>query len=199
MKSCSEVIKPARLLRVGDCFFCDPDLSEVVAVVGLGNPGSRFEGTRHNVGFKVLDSLSQSLGFIFYSKGNLEYSRYLASNGRKLLFVKPHTFMNSSGIAMSFLTKQGISPHQILVVHDELERKLGALAVRFGGGARGHNGLRSIINVIGKEFWRLQFGIGRPEQKSEVPGYVLATFAPSEQKVLNDAINEVVRFFSCSC
>lgn len=95
---------------------------------------------------------------------------------RPVLLVKPQTFMNSSGAAVAALKKDGIGPEHLLVVHDELELPFGTLKIRAEGSARGHNGLRSIIEALGPNFARLRFGVGRPEHKDEVPDYVLKPF-----------------------
>jgi PTH1 family peptidyl-tRNA hydrolase len=91
--------------------------------------------------------------------------------------------MNNSGQVIPYLTKQGIKPENILVVHDELELPFGEIKIRAGGSAKGHNGLKSIIQAIGPEFHRLRFGIGRPENREEVPDYVLEPFAKDKSEV----------------
>ena len=91
-----------------------------------------------------------------------------------------------------FLAKKGVAADQILVVHDELEKKFGHLMIRHGGSARGHNGLRSIMGMIGADFWRFRFGIGRPEDKSEVSNYVLSNFDTEEEKEIDLLIVQAV-------
>lgn len=162
--------------------------SHILAVIGLGNPGQRFEYTRHNIGFRVVDALVQEFQQHWQSKDNLEYAE-ITSDGKKIILVKPQTFMNSSGQAFNFLTKKGIKPDQMLIVHDELELPFCNLKFKFGGSHKGHNGLRSIISTIGPDFWRLRFGIGRPDQREDVPDYVLQKFAEQPAKV-EDKINQ---------
>jgi len=111
---------------------------------------------------------------------------------RSLHVIKPQTFMNSSGRVLPFLLKKGIKGENILVVHDELEKPFGKLVIRFGGSPRGHNGLRSIQGMIGKDFWRLRFGIGRPEEKSQVGNYVLSPFLPEEENEIDVLIEETI-------
>jgi len=145
------------------------------AIVGLGNPGQQFLKTRHNAGFLVVNALAESLGAHWQEKHN--YERALAEyNGNKLLLIKPQTFMNNSGQIVPELAKQGISIDQIIVIHDELELPFGKIAFKTGGSAKGHNGLKSIIAYAGDAFARLRIGIGRPEDKSTVPAYVLQKF-----------------------
>lgn len=96
---------------------------------------------------------------------------------QNILLLKPQTFMNSSGLVISYLTKKGIKPEHILVVHDELEIAFGRVTMRQGGSARGHNGLRSIIEACGPDFWRLRMGIGRPLDDTSVADFVLQKFS----------------------
>ena len=156
--------------------------SEIRAIIGLGNPGSRFERNRHNVGFRILDALVDEYNVMWQSKPDMELAE-IRFDDKKIFLVKPQTFMNTSGKVIPFLLKQGVKPENILVVHDELEKPFGKLSIKQGGSARGHNGLRSIIEVCGPEFWRLRFGVGRPERKEMVGDYVLQNFSESESEV----------------
>ncbi len=148
----------------------------ILAIIGLGNPGPKYSLNRHNIGFLVVDALAMRHGGEWQKKELMEVAT-IRINDQKVLLVKPQTFMNSSGKVLPFLNKQGIKAENILVVHDELEYPFGKLKIRFGGSARGHNGLRSIIDFCGKEFARLRFGIGRPEEKKDVGNYVLQNFS----------------------
>jgi len=148
----------------------------ILAVIGLGNPGVKYHGTRHNIGFRVVDALAQRYGGKWQEKELFDLAT-IQIGDKKLLLVKPQTFMNQSGKVMPFLNKKGIKAENVLVVHDELEYPFGKIKIRFGGSARGHNGLRSIIEHVGKEFARLRFGIGRPEDRKMVGNYVLQNFA----------------------
>ena len=149
---------------------------EIKAIIGLGNPGEKYYYTHHNIGFRVLDQLAQNHGTTWQEKKVIEIST-IVKNNKNILLIKPQTFMNNSGAIIPALTKQGIKPENILVVHDELEKPFGALSIKFDGSHRGHNGLRSIITACGPHFYRLRFGIGRPEQKEDVPDYVLKKFS----------------------
>jgi PTH1 family peptidyl-tRNA hydrolase len=115
---------------------------------------------------------------------------------RAIHIVKPTTFMNLSGKAIPFLLKKGIKPEEILVIHDELEKPFGKCNIRWDGSARGHNGLRSIDSIIGKDYWRLRFGIGRPEDKSEVGDYVLSPFTTDQEDLLGGLIEDVIALIS---
>jgi len=147
----------------------------IKAIIGLGNPGHQYYKTRHSIGFRIIDALANRYGGEWRVKDSMEIAEIMIHD-KKVLLIKPQTFMNASGKVIPYLLKQGIKPENILVIHDELELPLGKLKLRFGGSARGHNGLRSIIDVIGKEFARLSFGIDRPERKEDVASYVLQNF-----------------------
>ncbi len=157
---------------------------KIRAIIGLGNPGDKYLYTRHNIGFRVLDSLAENLNLNFSSKDEMELAKFNSDSGQVYL-IKPQTFMNSSGRVIPFLIKQGIKPEEILVVHDELELPFGKLALKDSGSAKGHNGLKSIISVIGDKFWRLRFGISRPEDRNLVPDYVLQKFREPESEIQN--------------
>lgn len=153
----------------------------IKVIIGLGNPGPKFSWHRHNIGFLVLDTLVSRAGGTWQHKDLFDVAE-IHLNYKKVLCIKPQTFMNASGKVVPFLQKQGITPEQILVVHDELEKPFGNLSIKFAGSAKGHNGLRSIIGVCGDQFYRLRFGIGRPERKEDVGDWVLTNFnEPKEE------------------
>ncbi len=155
-------------------------------IVGLGNPGQLYSFTRHNVGFIALDILAQRLNFTWL-KGRGVPSKIFAdmSEGSwgsvKVLLLKPQTFMNHSGktIAALYDLHEKLKEKPLIVFHDEVDLPFGKVAAKFGGGVAGHNGLRSIFNVLGHgDFYRLRFGVGKPETGSEtdLSDYVLAPF-----------------------
>jgi PTH1 family peptidyl-tRNA hydrolase len=161
------------------------------AIIGLGNPGRAYVRNRHNIGFRVLDALAAAYGGIWQVRGNMEYAEI--SMGECALFlVKPQTFMNDSGAVIPALVKKGIKADDILVVHDELEKPFGYIGIKKGGSAKGHNGLRSIMQHIGADFARLKFGIGRPEHKEDVGTYVLSNFSSTEEHELEAFIAQAV-------
>jgi PTH1 family peptidyl-tRNA hydrolase len=167
-------------------------------VFGLGNPGPEYEGTRHNVGFRVLDRLATHEGLLFASARRLEgYSgprdfRWARSFDPSALFVKPETWMNRSGDVVLPLARQaGVEPDRILVVYDDLDLAFGALRIRPGGGAGGHNGVRSIIDRLGTDrFPRLRVGIGRA--RTDAARHVLSRFAPEEEEEIDVSAAEAV-------
>lgn len=172
-------------------------IEPILAIVGLGNPGQKYRENRHNIGFRVVDALADRYGASWQKKDVMELAA-VEINGNKILLIKPQTFMNLSGKVIPFLTKQGIKQENILVVHDELEYPFGKITVRVGGSARGHNGLRSIIDYCGKNFVRLRFGIGRPEEKSMVGTYVLQNFSEDSAKVdqlIDQAVDMIEKIF----
>lgn len=148
----------------------------IKAIIGLGNPGRPYYFNRHSIGFRIVDALAQRHAGSWRARDDMEVAEIIL-NGNKVFLIKPQAFMNNSGRVIPWLTKQGIKAENVIVVHDELELPFGKLALKKGGSARGHNGLRSIITSIGEDFYRLRFGIGRPEQKEQVAAYVLQDFS----------------------
>ena len=144
-------------------------------IVGLGNPGAEYAHTRHNVGFCVIDALAESAGARYWKSeaGCMVAEVRLA--GRNVLLAKPQDFMNTSGGPVSKLMKsRGISPSELLVVHDEVDLEPGDMRLRMGGGLNAHNGLRSIKAKLGTDaFGRARVGIGRPPGRMDVATYVL--------------------------
>lgn len=169
----------------------------VLLIAGLGNPGPKYISTRHNAGFIVLDALLEEFNVSFTDKvsGKSEYQIAETRNGMdRVLLVKPMTFMNRSGDAIWPLMRfHKIIPENLIVVHDDLDIEPGRLKFVSGGGAGGHNGIKSIISSIGtKEFHRLKIGIGRPEGQIPVDRYVLSNFKNDEKTGLENAIKNGV-------
>jgi peptidyl-tRNA hydrolase, PTH1 family len=150
-------------------------------IVGLGNPGPRYARHRHNIGFMAVDAIARRHGFPpFRAKFKADFAEGMVG-GEKLLVLKPQTFMNASGEAVAAAAGfYRIAPAEICVIHDELDLAPGKLRVKRGGGAAGHNGLRSIDALFGNDYWRLRLGIGHPGAKELVHGYVLQNFPPDE-------------------
>jgi PTH1 family peptidyl-tRNA hydrolase len=151
------------------------------AIVGLGNPGSRYRGTRHNVGFAVADELARRAALEFESApAEALLARWRRTDG-VVLVVKPMTFMNASGQAVGEVLRYfKIDPVDLLVVVDEVQLPLGRLRARARGSAGGHNGLKSIIEHLGPEFPRLRLGIGRGDARRDLADHVLARFESDE-------------------
>ena len=163
---------------------------DIKAIIGLGNPEEKRKSNRHNIGFRVVDQLAQLYNGSWKPKDNMEIAD-IQMGDKRVLLIKPQTYMNESGRVFPLLNKQGIKAENILVVHDELEKPFGHASIKISGSARGHNGLRSLIEFCGKDFARLRFGIGRPENKEEVGNYVLQNFDEGAQRV-NEQIDQSV-------
>lgn len=160
-------------------------------IIGLGNPGTKYRNTRHNVGFMVLDQLVKHLKLKFKTSKTIP-ADYVWTDDTEL--IKPQTFMNRSGYAVSrVINKHGLSPKDILVVSDDLDLEIGKLRQRSSGSSGGHNGIQSIIDRIGtNEFSRLKIGIGRPPIGTDPSDYVLRSFRPDELVLLKPAIEKAV-------
>jgi len=158
-------------------------------IVGLGNPGAEYEQTRHNQGFRVADILAQRLGANYWKTEHKALTTRVkpqaATGDAALMLAKPQTFMNNSGRAVGVLVQAtGVDPTQrLIVIHDELDIPEGEIRIKRGGGHAGHNGLRSIIEVLGtKDFIRVRVGIGRPPGRMDSADYVLAALCPAQQE-----------------
>ena len=168
-------------------------------VVGLGNPGSKYAGTRHNVGFMALERLAAREGSGFRNQPKLHGLLAEVGQGeRRLRLLMPQTYMNDSGRSIrAALDWFSLGPEQLLVVVDDMDLPLGRLRLRQSGSAGGHNGLRSTISHLGtQEFPRLRIGIGAPaenpaERKARTVGHVLGKFSPAEQPTLDAVLAEV--------
>ncbi len=157
--------------------------------VGLGNPGSQYENTRHNIGFRVIDKLVDDFSTRDISKTSFQGKLNRASNS---LFLKPTTFVNLSGKSVQSVKNFfKIDLEDVIVIHDDIDLPFGAVRFKKGGGHGGHNGLKSIDNHITKEYLRVRVGVGKPEHKSQVVDYVLHDFNDDETKVLDKLIIHV--------
>ncbi len=168
------------------------------AIFGLGNPGARFRGTRHNVGFDVLDELARRANAAFESApADALIARVRTSD--PVLLVKPVTFMNQSGQAVGELVRYfKVDLADVLVVVDEAQLPLGKLRARARGSAGGHNGLKSVIAHLGESFSRLRLGVGRGEQRRDLADHVLAKFdkdeAPEVERMITRAADAAETF-----
>jgi len=169
-------------------------------VVGLANPGEKYAGTRHNVGFMALEQLAKRQSSSFKQQSKLHgLLAEVGQGAERLRLLMPQTYMNESGRSIrAALDWFGFEPAQMLILVDDMDLPLGRLRLRLSGGAGGHNGLRSTIaHLGGQEFPRLRIGIGAPalnpvERKQRTVGHVLGRFAAAEQPVLDDVIDEVL-------
>ena len=150
-------------------------------LVGLGNPGSRYGGNRHNIGFMAIDAVARRhgvAGFRSRFKGELADAPI---GGERRLLLKPQTFMNDSGESVAETARFfKIAPAEIVVIHDEIDLRPGKLRVKRGGGNAGHNGLRSIDARLGPDYWRVRIGVGHPGIRELVQPYLLHDFAAEE-------------------
>jgi PTH1 family peptidyl-tRNA hydrolase len=174
-------------------------MADTWLIVGLGNPGPRYELTRHNVGQLVLDELATRRGETFRAhKANARVvETWLRPGGAKLILAKPNTFMNVSGGPVAGLAKfYGVDPARVVIVHDELDIPFDAIKLKAGGGHGGHNGVRDVAKALDStEFARVRVGIGRPAGRQDPADWVLEPFGAAERKnlpiLLTDAADAV--------
>ena len=158
-------------------------------VVGLGNPGPQYDGTRHNIGFEVVDCLA--LRHRFDAPRNFKNAIVCKGriSGQDVLLVKPQTYMNRSGDPVGVIARYyKTEPGEVIVVHDELDFLPGDVRLKPNGGAGGHNGLRSLIDHMGKEFPRIRMGVGKPANAAQGADYVLSRFDKASRVAMDEAI-----------
>lgn len=164
-------------------------MADTWLIVGLGNPGSEYEKTRHNIGQMAVDELARTVGGNFRKHGRARaqvLEGRLGMGGPKVVLAKPLTYMNVSGGPVSALAQfYGIDPDHIIAVHDELDIPFNTIKLKIGGGEGGHNGLRDMTKALGtKDYYRVRAGIGRPPGRMQVSDFVLKPFSSSEAKEL---------------
>ena len=161
--------------------------------VGLGNPTPDSENNRHNVGFKIIDSINKKFSL---SKQKPKFKGLLTTGNienEKIYAIKPLTFMNNSGICIRELIEYfKIDAQDVIVFHDDLDLEFGKIKAKFGGSNAGHNGIASIDKFIGKDYSRVRIGIGRPESKEEVSDHVLKNFNDEEKENMNNNIKKII-------
>ena len=168
-------------------------------VVGLGNPGSKYDGTRHNIGLRVVDSFALQLGVAV----DQHHCDALVGQGRidetPVVLAKPQIFMNRSGVAVAaLLQRYGATPAELVVIYDDLDLPLGRIRIRTNGSAGGHRGVNSIIEHLGAMgFDRMRIGIGRPPEGATVIDHVLAPFAATEVGELSKVIERATEALGC--
>lgn len=166
--------------------------SRIRLIVGLGNPGSEYDDTRHNAGFWLADLLAQRHGGSFRSERKfLAEIAAVRIDDAEVRLLKPQTFMNRSGTAVQAASAYlKVPAEQILVAHDDLDLPPGDARLKLGGGHGGHNGLRSLIAHLGPGFWRLRLGIGHPGNRAEVIDYVLKRPSREDDALIRQAVSE---------
>ena len=161
----------------------------MIAVCGIGNPGAQYEGTRHNVGFMVVDKLAEELDMQWESKSSLKAD--IAKDNEYILF-KPQTFVNLSGEAAGEVTNfYKVESENLWVVADDADLPLGKINIKFAGSDAGHNGIKSIDGLLGANYWRVRIGIGKDE-KGSLADHVLSRFTPEQQVDLTSVIDQTV-------
>lgn len=158
-------------------------------IVGLGNPGFQYKKTRHNIGFMVIDELSNKLSTKVKQKKFNSLIGQCTFRNEKLVLVKPQTYMNESGIAVRpLLDYYKLPAEDLVVIYDDLDLPTGKIRLRQKGGSGGHNGIKSLISHLGtKDFNRIRVGIDRPPQENIVIDYVLKPFSKNEKEIISDA------------
>jgi len=164
----------------------------VIILVGLGNPGPKYARHRHNFGYMAAEEVARRHGF---SAERARFQSYVATGtiaGEKILLLRPKTYMNDSGRAVGSAQRFfKIKARDVIVMHDELDLVLGKVRVKRGGGAGGHNGIRSLDSNIGKDYRRIRLGIGHPGDKNRVHGYVLSDFRKTEMDKVGKVVDAV--------
>lgn len=164
----------------------------MLVVVGLGNPGAKYDGTRHNVGFEAVDLLAQRFGFAPYKGWKSSLLSRGKVSGSDVLVLKPQTYMNLSGDAVGAAVRYyRCEPTDVIVIHDELDFEPGELRLKVGGGHGGHNGLRSIMDHIGRDFTRIRVGIGKPP-RGLGSDFVLSRFDKTSRVLVDEALEDIV-------
>lgn len=159
-------------------------------IAGLGNPESKYESTRHNVGFLALDRLEKLLNIEINQKKFDGLFTQTIYNGSKLYLIKPLTYMNLSGRSVAEIKNYyKIEASNLIVIHDELDLLFGKIKIKIGGGTAGHNGIKSIVNSLGdNSFVRIRVGIGKPPTGQDGSSYVLSNFSRKEMNELEDSV-----------
>jgi PTH1 family peptidyl-tRNA hydrolase len=163
-------------------------------LVGLGNPGQKYEGHRHNIGFMAIDAIAGRYGGGQWRKRFQGEVAEVDIGRTRYLLLKPMTYMNESGRAVGEAMRfYKISPADVIVFHDELDLQPGKLKVKFGGGHAGHNGLKSISSHLGNEYQRVRLGIGHPGHRDAVSGYVLHDFGRADKDWLEPLLDSIAQ------
>lgn len=168
-------------------------------VAGLGNPGRKYERTRHNVGFDALDALARERGVKFRKSWRFPAELVETDGADRLLLCKPRTYMNRSGQAIApILRRKGLALSELIVIVDDTDLECGRLRIRRRGSAGGHNGLKSIIAALGTdEFIRMRIGVGgRPGDRAQID-HVLSGFDPAERRLVDKTIEHIMDAVDC--
>lgn len=165
-------------------------------IAGLGNPGPAYDNTRHNIGFTIIDAIAEHFSFLSFSAkfSSLVSSKILGSH--KITLIKPQTFMNLSGNALSkAINFYKIDLENLIVIHDDLDLALARIKMKIGGGSGGHNGIKSIDQHLGPDYYRLRIGIGKPLYQKDTSDFVLDKFSKEEEPVIEKMITGLIDNF----
>ena len=164
----------------------------MLLLVGLGNPGSNYTNTRHNIGFKIIDAINERFKL---SKQKPKFKGLLTTGNiesKKIYAIKPLTFMNNSGTAIKELIDYfKIDAKDVFVFHDDMDIDFGKIKAKFGGSSAGHNGIESIDKFIGKDYSRVRVGIGKPQGNIEIADYVLQNFNDDESNGIDKVLKDI--------
>lgn len=179
-----------RLLRN---LFAKPPSRVTRIIVGLGNPGSEYANTRHNVGFRCVNRIARNHDIRFSIKKRKAHMAIGKVEGQQIALAKPRTYMNNSGDGVRYLLERfSAEPSGLVIIYDDMDLPVGNVRIRTGGSAGGHKGMESIIRATGTHgIVRIRVGIGRPQQGLDSIEHVLTSFLPEEEARINDAISHV--------
>lgn len=166
-----------------------------VIIVGLGNPGKQYASSRHNLGFWCVDRLSHEHAIPVSQRRRLAVIGEGHIEGEPVVLAKPRTYVNRSGLAVSYLlARYRAAPETLLIIHDDLALPLGRIRIRPKGSSGGHNGIQSIIETLGtSDFTRIRVGIGRPSEDMDQVKYVLGDFSPEDREAINEKVAQVAQ------
>jgi len=165
-------------------------------IVGLGNPTPQYEGTRHNVGFQVIDALADKFDIAVDHKKHRAYIGKGIINGQKVILAKPQTYMNVSGESVrSMLDYYKVdAEHEIIVIYDDVSLDVGQIRIRKKGSAGGHNGIKSIISQLNSQnFLRIKIGVGEKPPRYDLADYVLGRFSPADQEIMAESYQQTIQ------
>jgi PTH1 family peptidyl-tRNA hydrolase len=178
-------------------------MDEIFLIVGLGNPGREYFRTRHNIGFRIVDRLAETLEVRFSRQQNQSFVASALRDGTKIILAKPQTYMNLSGRSVAALVRfYKIPPANLLVCCDDIDLPAGTIRMRARGSSAGQRGMQSVLDSLGtRDVPRLRFGIGRPPGRMNAADYVLRDFDPADEElirvVVDNAVQAVLTFVDC--
>ncbi len=164
----------------------------MILIVGLGNPGKEYTKHRHNIGFRAIETVAAAYPFDAFKAKDAGLLTQGQLGGQKVFLLKPMTFMNLSGRSVAQIARfYKIPLDKIYVVHDDIDLQPGQVRVKQGGGAGGHNGLKSIDASMGKDYWRIRIGVGHPGHRDQVSDYVLHNFSKADEQWIEPLLNDI--------